>query len=54
MKYWLYEEPGPKKQDYTDRFRSRCLFALRASSQSLEILYLVEFLYGVRMHSALE
>ena len=46
MKYCLYEEPGSKKQDYRDRFRSR-LFSLRAASQIMEILYLVEFLYKV-------
>ena len=43
MKYCLYEEPKPKKQDYKDRFRSRCLFSLTAASQILEILYLVDF-----------
>ena len=44
MKYYLYEEPKPKKkkQDYKDRFRSRCLFSLTAASQILEILYLVD------------
>ena len=42
MKYCLYEEPKPK-QDYKDRFRSRCLFLLTAASQILEILYLVDF-----------
>ena len=36
MKYCLYEEPGPKKQDYKDRFRS-CIFLLRAASQILFI-----------------
>ena len=51
MKY--YEEPGPKKQGYNDRFRSPCLFSPRAASQMLEILYLVEFLYkGLRMTSS--
>ena len=45
MKYCLYEEPKPKKQDYKDRFRSRCLFSLTATSQILEILYLVDFFY---------
>ena len=55
MKYCLiYEEPGPKKQDYKDRLRSRCLITLRAASQMLEILYLVEFVYKFRMLSALE
>ena len=43
MKYCLYEGPQPKKQDYKDRFRSRCLFLLTAASQILEILYLVAF-----------
>ena len=42
MKYCLYEELGPKKQDYKDHFWSR-LFSLRAASQILEILNLVEF-----------
>ena len=42
MKYCLYEEPKPKKQDYKDRFRSRCLFTLTAALQILEILYLVD------------
>ena len=42
MKECLYEEPGPKKQDYKDRFRSPCLFSLRAASQILEVLCLVE------------
>ena len=54
MKYCLYEEPKPKKQDYKDRFRSRCLFSLTAASQILEILYLVNFLYKLMMFSALE
>ena len=54
MKYCLYEEPKPKKQDYKDRFRSRCLFSLTAASQILEILYLVDFLYKLMMVSALE
>ena len=35
LKYCLYEEPGPKKEDYKDRFRSCCLFSLRAASQIL-------------------
>ena len=52
MKYCLYEEPKPKKQDYKDGFRSR-LFLLIAASQILEILYLVDFLYKL-MFSALE
>ena len=43
VKYCLYEKPGLKKQDYKDRFRSRSLFSLRAVSQILEILYLMEF-----------
>ena len=44
MKYCLiYEEPKPKKQDYKDRFRSRCLFSLIAASKILEIVYLVDF-----------
>ena len=43
MKYCLYEEPKQKKQDYNDRFRSRCLFLLTAASQILEILFLVDF-----------
>ena len=43
MKYYLYEEPKPKKQNYKDRFRSRCLLLLTAASQILEILYLVDF-----------
>ena len=43
MKYCLYEEPGPKKQDYKDRFWSYCLFSIRAASQIFEILYSVEF-----------
>ena len=42
MKYCLYEEHKPKKQDHKDRFRSRCLFTLTAASQILEILYLVD------------
>ena len=44
MKCFLYEESGPNKQDYKDHFRSRCLFSLRAATQILEVLYLVEFL----------
>ena len=54
MKYCLYEEPKPKKQDYKDRFRSRCLVSLTAASQVWEILYLVDFLYKLMMVSALE
>ena len=38
-----------KKQGYKDRFRCRCLFPHRAASQILEISYLVEFLYKLRM-----
>ena len=54
MKYCSYEEPGPKKQNYKDRFRSRCLFFIRATSQISEILYLADFLYKLMMLSALE
>ena len=54
MKYCLNEEPGPKKQGYKDRFRSNCLFSIRAASQSLEILYIMEVLYKLMMSSALE
>ena len=54
MKYDLYEEPKPWKQDYKDLFRSRCLLSLIAASQSLESLYLVDFLYKLRIFSALE
>ena len=54
MKYCLYEEPKPKKQDYRDRFRSRCLFSLIVASQILVILYLVDFLYKLMIFSALE
>ena len=42
MKYCLYEEHKPKKQDNKDRFRSRCLFSPTVESQILEILYLVD------------
>ena len=52
--YCLNEEPGPKKHVYKDRFRSRCLFSLRTTSQTLEILYLVEYLYKLRVLSVLE
>ena len=54
MKYCLYEGPGPNKQDYKDWFRSFCLFWLRAASQIVELLYLVDFLYKLIMLSALE
>ena len=54
MNCCLYGEPGPKKQDYKYRFRTRCLFSLRAASQIFEILYLVDFVYKLRMPSALE
>ena len=47
MKYCLYEESGPKKQDYKDRFRSR-LFSLEAVSQILKILYWVTLLYKLK------
>ena len=41
MKYCLYVEPKPKKQDYKDRFRS-CPFSLTVALQILEILYLMD------------
>ena len=41
---YLYEEPGPKKQDYK----------VRAVPQILEIWYLVGFLYKLKMLLALE
>ena len=53
-KYCLYEEPGQKKQDYKDRFRSRCLFSIKAPSQILESFYVLEFAYKFRILSALE
>ena len=52
MKYY-FEESGPKRQDYKNRFRSH-LFSIRVESQILEIWYLVVFLYKLRMLSALK